>query len=107
MGFSIWAADDPELDSDEESGSPHFSASRQAMTALRDEMEKQGIGRVLRLAALEFNDGEHVGIREIAAALEVASDDPETADDMEMRELWLSWLAFLRVAVAHGGICVY
>jgi hypothetical protein len=35
MGFSIWVADDPELQTDEPSKYPHFSVTRKEMLALR------------------------------------------------------------------------
>jgi hypothetical protein len=43
MGFSIWVADDPELETEEPSQYPHFSATNREMLALRQEMDAQGM----------------------------------------------------------------
>jgi hypothetical protein len=110
MGFSVWVADDPELEvegSDVSSDFPHFSLSRAGMAALRTEMQIQGMFDHVVSTRFVLNGGEHVPVQEIASALEVAMDEPITAEDEELRELWTSWLAFLRVALGHGGIRVY
>ena len=114
MGFSIWVADDPELKNDEESsekveasGYPHFSTSRTAMAALREEMQSQGMGQFMPLAAFSFNNGDHVTAEDISGALSVARELPVTASDEELVDLWQSWVAFLRSALSHDGIVIY
>jgi hypothetical protein len=116
MGFSIWVADDPELadlealENDEEetkdSGYPSFSITNRGMVALVREMDSQGMGEFMPLAAFNFCDGNHITAGQISAALSVAGQLPVTASDEEMVEIWRSWIAFLRTAVSHDGIVI-
>jgi hypothetical protein len=112
MGYCIWVADDPELaeleasDDDDpqtkDSGYPYFSTSNRAMAALGEEMQAQGM-----FEFMPFEFGERTLESQVERALAVAKDEPITASDPEMRELWTKWIEFLRESMDHGGFVPY
>jgi hypothetical protein len=108
VGFSVYLADDPELEDDAaESDHPAFSTNRLAMAALREEMGAQGMLAFIPGEALLWNQGDSVGSEEIAAALAVARPEPIIMHLEGDREFWRQWLDFLQEAVRHGGIVVW
>jgi hypothetical protein len=85
MSYSIWVADDPELEQVladlevvEPSDYPHFSTSGAGMRKPGAEMEAQGMFAFIPLWKFQFNDGEHVTADEIAPALAIAQPEPQT-----------------------------
>ncbi|MBA3366171.1 MAG: hypothetical protein H0U03_10375 [Actinobacteria bacterium] len=114
MGFSIWLADDPELEDDAPASDlPGFSLNFPTMRDFQHEMRAQGMfaDRVeesgIPAGSFNFSDGILVPAERLEQALAVARDEPMTFDDLEGRELWSKWLEFLRLGTEHGGIVVY